>query len=68
MIFLKLSSSIRAANQRGLAVFIIQQYLLQHFVPTNIGLDAITRGDYIQTYNRFHQQIIQSRTIYIFLM
>ncbi|XP_071653832.1 uncharacterized protein [Temnothorax longispinosus] len=46
--FLKVMFEYPSRQATSLAVFIVRQSLMQRFVPTNIGLDAITRRDYVQ--------------------
>ncbi|XP_067205331.1 uncharacterized protein [Linepithema humile] len=46
--FLKVIFEYPSRQATSLAIYTVRQFLMQRFVPTNIGLNAITRGDYIQ--------------------
>lgn len=46
--FLKVIFEYPSRQATSLAISTVRHSLMQRFVPTNIGLDAITRGDYVQ--------------------
>lgn len=46
--FLKVIFEYPSRQATSLAISSVRQSLMQRFVSTNIGLNAITRGDYVQ--------------------